>query len=328
MLHDFGLGRVAQSDDRHDRSDADDNAQHGQQRPHFVRQNRMNGHRKRFRKAVAQFRQTGTLDVFDGILQGEKFIGFARVGNDASVLDFDDAVGLGGDVRVVRDHDNRVSLTVQGFDDFHDGFAAFGIQRARRFVGKDNLAPVHQSARNADALLLPAGKLARLVFQPFAQVKLFQQRFGARGAVGFADARIDGGQGRVFNRVQIRQQVVTLKDEAERLAPQSRLFVFGHFGNLDTVDFIRSRRRHVQTADDVHQRRFARSRLSDNRDEIALFNGEINVFQNVGSVVARAEKLVDFRQFNDVHQKPLGRLNLSFFLVTSDSDICAMTTVS
>ena len=128
---------------------------------------------------------------------------FTGVGNDASVFDFDDAVGLTGDVRVVRDHDDRVTLTVQLLDDFHDGFAAFGIQRAGRFVGQNDFTAVHQRARDADALLLAAGQLVRFVAQPVAQIQIFQQFRRAGGASGLVNAGINGGQGGVFHRVQI-----------------------------------------------------------------------------------------------------------------------------
>jgi len=54
-----------------------------------------------------------------------------------AVLQFDAAIGLARDVGVVRDHQDRVTCTMQVAESFHhDGFVFF-VEVAGRFVGQD-----------------------------------------------------------------------------------------------------------------------------------------------------------------------------------------------
>ena len=78
------------------------------------------------------------------------------VGDDFTVLYFDDAAGVCRDVLVMGDHNDGVPAPVQVRQNFHDGFAAFGVERAGRLVGEDDVAAVHERPRDAHALLLPA----------------------------------------------------------------------------------------------------------------------------------------------------------------------------
>jgi hypothetical protein len=54
------------------------------------------------------------------------------------VSEFDAAVGLACNVRVVRDHQNRVACLVQFAKDFQDDFFIGFIQIAGGLVGQDN----------------------------------------------------------------------------------------------------------------------------------------------------------------------------------------------
>ena len=98
----------------------------------------------------------------------------AAVGDDFAVLDFDDAVGVFGDVAVVGDEDDGVAFGVQFAEDFHHFFAAVAVERAGGFVGEDDLPAVHQGAGDGDALLLPTGKLAGFVVGAVAEAEAGQ----------------------------------------------------------------------------------------------------------------------------------------------------------
>ena len=67
----------------------------------------------------------------------------------------DDAVGVLGDRRIVRNHDQRVVVALGHLLDEAENFLArAAVQVARRFVGKDDLRVGNERARNAHALLL------------------------------------------------------------------------------------------------------------------------------------------------------------------------------
>ena len=83
----------------------------------------------------------------------------------------DDAVGVLGDRRIVRNHDQRVVVALGHLLDEAENFLArAAVQVARRFVGKDDLRVGNERARNAHALLLAAahlgGAVVHVLFQP------------------------------------------------------------------------------------------------------------------------------------------------------------------
>ena len=55
----------------------------------------------------------------------------------------------------MRDHDDE-ALPRDLLDQFHDLHARFGIERARRFVGEQDLGVVDEGAGDGDPLHLPA----------------------------------------------------------------------------------------------------------------------------------------------------------------------------
>src|SRR5215213_5677268 len=110
------------------------------------------------------------LDLFIDGGQTSQLLGrVARGGDavvllDAAVLEDDDAVGVGRDVRLVRDEDERdASLAVEALEDVHHLDRGARVERARRLVGEDELRVVDERARNRHALLLAARELVRVV---------------------------------------------------------------------------------------------------------------------------------------------------------------------
>ena len=297
---DFFLRAAPQCHHGHHRRNADDNPQHGQHRAHFVRHNRLHRHFEGFGKLVFIKPETAFFLNRLHVAFGQ-FGGFAVVGNDFAVFDFNHAVGLRGDFRVVRHHDNGVAIRIKLADDFHHVFAAAAVERARRFVRKDDFAAVHQRTGDGHALLLAAGKFARLVFLFAFQPQFVQQHIRAAAAFGVADAGIYGRQGNVVARRNGAEQVVALENKAEAFAAQRGQFVRRHFGGFGAGDGISAAGGRVQQAENVHQRGFAGARLPDNGDKIALFDGKVDVFQHVDAVFARAEITVDVFTLDKAH---------------------------
>src|SRR5256885_4350894 len=76
-----------------------------------------------------------------------------------AVGQFDAAVGLTRDVRVVRHHQNRVSGVVQFVENLEDDRFVGLVEISGGFVGKNNLRLIDQRTRDGHALLLAAGEL-------------------------------------------------------------------------------------------------------------------------------------------------------------------------
>jgi hypothetical protein len=71
-----------------------------------------------------------------------------------------------------------------------------------------------------------------------------------------------------------RQQVESLKNEAEFAKPDVCQRVIVELRNIDAIERIRAARRSVEAADEIHQRRFARARRPHDRDVLALHCGQ------------------------------------------------------
>ena len=109
-----------------------------------------------------------------------------RVGFQHAVAQPHDAVGAGGDVGLVRDHDDRSAGAVERFQQVHDLVAGGRVEVAGRLVGEDDVGIVDQGPGDGDALLLPAGKLRRGDGQAIGQSDQpasRRQRFVAAGHV-------------------------------------------------------------------------------------------------------------------------------------------------
>jgi hypothetical protein len=107
------------------------------------------------------------------------------VADDAAVLDLEDAVGEVEDAVVVGDDDDgAVRLDRDGAQQVHDAAAGAGVERRGRLVADDQPGIVDQRAGDGDALLLPAGQLARQALGKLADVELLQRLGAARDRFG------------------------------------------------------------------------------------------------------------------------------------------------
>ena len=82
------------------------------------------------------------------------------VGGDLAVGEDDDAVGVGGDLRVVGDDDDGLAeLVDRRPQQVEDAVARLRVEVAGRLVGEDDGGPGDQRAGDRDPLLLAAGEL-------------------------------------------------------------------------------------------------------------------------------------------------------------------------
>src|SRR5262245_12486208 len=83
--------------------------------------------------------------------------------HNPAVAEHHRALGVLGDVLLVRDQDDSLAVVVESLKDRHDLFRRLRVEVAGRLVGQDQLRVVDQSPRDRDALLLAARELARMV---------------------------------------------------------------------------------------------------------------------------------------------------------------------
>src|SRR5690606_15815263 len=82
------------------------------------------------------------------------------VRNDFSVANFYDALRSCGHLPVMRDDNDRASFAVQFLQDAENFLATMAIKRAGRLVCQNHIRIIDKGARDGNALLLTAGKLA------------------------------------------------------------------------------------------------------------------------------------------------------------------------
>ena len=85
------------------------------------------------------------------------------VGLHQTIAHDDVAARIGGDIRFMRHHDDGDAMIVQLLKNSHDFDAGAAIEISGRLISKQYFRFVDQGPRNRDTLLLPAGKLARMM---------------------------------------------------------------------------------------------------------------------------------------------------------------------
>ena len=159
--------------------------------------------------------------------------GNALIDSEMAVDEFDAAIRLLRDVRVVGDHEDGVASAVEFAEEADDDFFVGLIEIAGGLVGKDELGLIDERAGDGDALLLAAGKLRRKMGEAMAEADALES-FGGLVLVG--DAVEVLREHDIFERAEIRNEVELLEDETDFLSAVADEFVFTEIGKVDAVD--------------------------------------------------------------------------------------------
>src|SRR5438876_4874868 len=89
-----------------------------------------------------------------------------------------------------------------------------------------------------------------------------------------------------------------LKHEPDCAAPQTSPLLVSQSGDIYTIEAVASRRLNIQQAQNVQQRRLARSRWASNRQPLASLHDKIHSDEGVKRRVS-AEPASDSVQFDD-----------------------------
>lgn len=115
---------------------------------------------------------------------------------------------------VCGDDDDGVCVTTVGVKRCADSVAGRFVEIARRLVSEDEAWFFYQRARQSDALLLAARKMIDRMRRAFFQPDSFQCCCRALPTLSGRHAADEERERDVFQRRQVRQQVMKLKDEA------------------------------------------------------------------------------------------------------------------
>ena len=279
---DVALDAHADGDHRNDGGDADDDAEHGEDGAQFVRKELMQGDGDAFPN------QQATSLLYDIHLDAP-----ALVARDESVAHEKLTARAGSDVRLMRDEDDRASGGVKLLEEFHDLMRRFRVEIARRLVRHDDVRIVDEGARDGDALALTARKLVGLMVGTVGKPDGFQEVHGTIAPLASADARIDERQGDVFGCAAFRKQVEVLKYEADLLVAREGERVVREVRDLLAVELVRSFRRAVEAAEDVHERRLARAGRPHEGGELALSYRKIDARERGDDLIAHRIEFLD-----------------------------------
>ena len=173
-----------------------------------------------------------------------------------------------GQVRVVRHHDDQ-AFPADLPQDLHDLYARFAVQRAGRLVRQQDLRIVDQGPRDGHALHLAAAQLVGLLAQLVGQPDLFQRFLRPAAAFLPADAAQRQRQLHVGQHRLVRNQVVALEHEPDRVVPVGVPVAFLKLLRALPADDQVALRVLVQSADNIQQRGLPAPRRSEDRDEFA-----------------------------------------------------------
>ena len=220
---------------------------------------------------------------------------------DQSIAHHDIASRVSRDVRLVRDHDDGDAALVELLKNSHDLDTGPAVEISRRLVGQHHFGIVHQRARNRDPLLLAAGKLTRMMF--FAPGKSNRRqnrvRFVAQLRVGQAMRAVKQWQLDILARRSARQQIETLKNETEFVIANICELIAIEHGNIGIIQNVTTGSRPIETSKNIHERRFAGTARSHQRDEFAALDLERNAAHRVNIDIAGVIRLVNVDQFDD-----------------------------
>src|ERR1051325_5278510 len=116
-----------------------------------------------------------------------------------------------------------------------------------------------ERARDRDAVALAARQLVRLVVHAIGEPHALERTCRLLAPHARRHAGIDQRQLDVVQRVGAGQQVERLKHEADFLVANARQLVVLEVAHLLAVQPVLAARRRVETADQVHERRFTGS---------------------------------------------------------------------
>ena len=202
------------------------------------------------------------------------------VADDAAVKKCDDAIGVLRHIVVMCDeHDGLVEIACERANHIHHFGFGFGIEIAGRLVGEYHLRTCHESAGDADALLLTARHLGRIMVHAFAKADPLEHGTRDRLAFTLRHASEHQWHGHILDGIEIGQQIVRLEHEAKVLLPEFGQLPFVKPADGHTCDTYTTFSWFFHAGKLIEQGGFTGSGLAIDTANLPLRNGEIDTFQ-------------------------------------------------
>ena len=176
------------------------------------------------------------------------------------------------------DDDSQAELLVDVSDEMQDRLRRLRVKRARRLVGQEHLRIGRERPRDADALLLPARELRRVLLRLVGESDEREERLDLRADLRLVRAGKAQGEGDVVVDGRRRQQVEVLEDHADALALFAKLRLTER-GQILAVNDDLALRRPLQHVDAANQGRLARARKADDAIDLAALDFEVDAFE-------------------------------------------------
>ena len=204
------------------------------------------------------------------------------------------APGALGRARIVGHQQNRlVQRLLQFVEQVQDFLGGPGVQVAGGLVGDNQRRVGDNRPRDADALLLAAGKLARPMSHAIRQANQLQDRHHLALAFGTRQRQEQERQLDILIGAQDRQQVIELEHEPDVPRAPARQLPLRHGGDEVLPDPDLALAGAIQTGDQIQQRGFARAAWPHQAEIFAFRHVEVQVVEDVDLLAAAREVLVN-----------------------------------
>ena len=180
----------------------------------------------------------------------------------------------------MRNHQDADTLVVQALEQLHDLFAGMGVERSGRLIGQQNFRMVDDRSCNRHSLFLAAGKLGWFETHTVAEPHPLEGNRRPLSSLFFRHARIRQRQAYIFHCALSCKELEVLEDKADFLQADVRHLIVTAFADVLSVEDQPSARRLVEAADNIHQCCFSGTGRTHDRNVLAFFHGEVDVFQN------------------------------------------------
>ena len=183
-------------------------------------------------------------------------------------------------------------------EDVHDLLTGLRIQRAGRFVGKQQLRPRADRPRDRHALALSAGKLRGIEVHAVLEPDLQKRLFRAFAAFALRHVAVHQRQSDVFPCPAALQKMERLKHEADLFVADACHLGVGRTAVVRFLKVICAFCGRIEIPEDVHQRRLSGAGRSHDCIVLAFVHGKIDVVQYRDGMVGGAVCFFDMFETN------------------------------
>ena len=229
---------------------------------------------------------------------------FSSLRFDDTVTYPDNAFGMFGDIWIVsHQNDGNPFFLVELLEDAQDFFTGRRIEVAGGFVREEQGRVVDQSSGDSHSLLLAARELRRFVVEMFPQTNSLQQLSGplASFPVGGVLHGIRERHHHIFESTGAGQQIEVLEDEANLLITQHGPPVSRQLHDILPVKPVIPGSGMIETPQDIHERRLARSGGAHQSNEVSLSDVQRDALQHGDGDFAKLIGFINILQRNERH---------------------------